>query len=444
MALKSVMIRRSAPRILKGEGYNEQMDQSLSTRLKTYLARPIWQQLQALCKLADQQQVQLYLVGGLVRDCLMDQPSIDLDIVVVGDAPTFAQTVKQQFNGRLHVHEQFRTATWFPAKNSYYIDFITARSETYPHPGALPVITPSTSIKDDLHRRDFPVNALAIRLDGAHFGQLVDHLNGLDDLQAGIIRVLHEQSFQDDATRMWRAIRYEQRLRFMLEPQTAAWLKRDLSYLNTISGDRIRHELVLILMEPTRAHSLARLDELGILRYIAEGLHWQPQAAAWFARLPHKADWALFLALWLLTQTAEVRTAALDYLNFSNDVEDLVVQTADLVEMVEAAQWTQTTRPSVVEKQLRPFAKDDDLLTAVQAALPSESAAVQTLKRYRHTWRHVQTAVDGHTLRQHGLPPGPIYRTILDQLLAAKLDGEVTTAEDEQQLLADILSRLSD
>lgn len=433
----------SDPRILKGEGYNEQMDQSLSARLKTYLARPIWQQLKALCQLADRQQIQLYLVGGLVRDCLMNQPSADLDVVVVGDAPTFAQTVKQQFNGRLQIHEQFRTATWFPDKNSYYIDFITARSETYPYPGSLPVITPSTSIVDDLRRRDFPVNAMAIRLDGAHFGQLVDHLNGLDDLQAGIIRVLHEQSFQDDATRMWRAVRYEQRLRFMLEPQTAAWLKRDLPYLQTISGDRIRHELVLILMEPTRHYSLARLDELGILSYIAEELHWQPQAAVWFARLPREAEWPLFLALWLLTQTAEVRLAALDYLNFSKDVAQLVVQTAALVAKIQATQWGPPTRPSVIEKALRPFAKDDDLLTAVQAALPPDSTAVQLLQRYVQTWRYVQTAVDGYTLQHHGLLPGPIYRTILDQILAAKLDGDVTTAEEEQWLLRQILSKLS-
>ncbi|MFH1484996.1 MAG: CCA tRNA nucleotidyltransferase, partial [Chloroflexota bacterium] len=211
----------------------------------------------------------LYLVGGTVRDLLLGRTTLDLDMVVEGDAMVLAETLAARVGGRLTIHRRFGTAKW--KWGDVVIDLATSRSESYARPGALPTVR-SGSIGEDLGRRDFTVNALAAHLSPDRFGELIDPCGGLSDLEQGLIRVLHDGSFIDDATRILRAVRYEQRLDFRLEPKTENLVRKDVRLLDTISGDRLRHELELVFREEEPWRILLRAQDLGVLKQLHPAL----------------------------------------------------------------------------------------------------------------------------------------------------------------------------
>jgi tRNA nucleotidyltransferase (CCA-adding enzyme) len=194
----------------------------------------------------------LYFVGGFVRDLLLGQPNFDVDLVVEGDAIALARQLAHEKGGRVRSHARFGTAKWILDDPVEYgiasVDFVSARTEFYGHPTALPEVERS-SIRQDLHRRDFTINTLAICLDPGHWGELLDFYGGEEDLKQGIIRVLHSLSFVEDPTRMLRAVRFEQRLGFRIEPRTEELIDSALGLLDRVSSERIRHELYLILRE---------------------------------------------------------------------------------------------------------------------------------------------------------------------------------------------------
>jgi len=208
--------------------------------------------LDLIHKVADaaaEQHVALYLVGGFVRDLILERPSLDFDIVVEGDAIALAEKLAEKYGGRITKHDRFGTAKWFLEGSTFqlsnlptFLDFITARKEFYASPTALPTVSRG-SIKLDLHRRDFTINTLALRLDKPHYGELHDHWGGLADLERGLVRVLHSLSFVDDPTRILRAIRFEQRFGFALGIRTKELMDEAHSLLAKLSGQRIHHEL---------------------------------------------------------------------------------------------------------------------------------------------------------------------------------------------------------
>ena len=205
----------------------------------------------------------IYLVGGPVRDVLLDSPIGDLDFVVEGDAPALARDLAAEVGGDVVVHRAFRTATVTLGDDR--VDIVTARKEVYAHPGALPTVAPGT-IADDLARRDFSINAMAISLAPGE-SSVLDRHGGLGDLVAGVVRALHSGSFADDPTRIFRAARYEQRLGFRIEDETGLAITQalDAGYIRLLSPDRVRHELDRVLHEADPAPALVRLTELGVL-----------------------------------------------------------------------------------------------------------------------------------------------------------------------------------
>ena len=211
----------------------------------------------------------LYLVGGVVRDLLLGRANFDLDLVVEGNAIELTRQLIEIKQGEITTHPRFGTAKlqW----NKWSVDLATARSETYVKPGALPRVKPS-SLSNDLFRRDFTINTMAIHLNPSRYGELIDLYGGRDDLEHKLIRVLHEKSFTDDATRIWRGLRYEQRLNFQLEPNTLQLLKRDIPMLDTISGDRIQYELECILQEERPEKVFHRAEELNGLQSLDPAL----------------------------------------------------------------------------------------------------------------------------------------------------------------------------
>ena len=205
-----------------------------------------------------------YLVGGFVRDLLLKRPSLDTDIVVEGDAIGVAKAMCERWNGTLEVHAQFGTATVTPENTDLpKVDFVTARRETYQGSGTLPIVQ-SGNISDDLCRRDFSINALAMRLDQTAFGTIVDETGGLADLESGIVRVLHNRSFIDDPTRIFRACRYAGRYGFQIAENDETLIREALPVLAQLSGERIRNEIDRVLLEKNTPEIVDQLTELGV------------------------------------------------------------------------------------------------------------------------------------------------------------------------------------
>ena len=382
-----------------------------------------------------------YLVGGVVRDLLLEKPVNDLDIIVEGDAIELGQALVKKYGGKLTPHTKFRTAIWHltpdtlipsPLGTLDTLDLITARSETYEHPGALPTIKPST-IQDDLRRRDFTINAMAIRLDGDHFGELLDPLNGQNDLDQKLIRVLHPYSFIDDPTRIFRAIRYEQRYGFKIESDTLKLIDQDsLDLLSNLSGERIRHEFDLIFEEENSARILFRLNELGLFDSCNPKL---PKLNEKFADLLNakpldefdlSTDRAMLgYLIWLSDTSMELARSISNRLDFTAELADSVRAMLQLKNELPAfANFKPSTWTVRLEKL--------PLISIYSVWLITSETA---LKNFLVKWRHVKANITGDDLIARGIPPGPRYKEILTRLRAAWLDGEVQNEKEEKELL---------
>ena len=233
-----------------------------------------------------------YLVGGFVRDLLLKRPSLDIDIVVEGDAVRVAETMCDQWNGTLETHSQFGTASVTPENiNLPKVDFVTARRETYQDAGTLPIVQRGT-LTDDLRRRDFSINALAMRLDPNAFGTIVDETGGLADLEAGIIRVLQNRSFIDDPTRIFRASRYAGRYDFRIAETDVVLIQEALPVLSELSGERIRNEIDRGLLEKNAVKIVAHLTDLGVWKTIFTDWHISATFADDFKTAEEAITWA--------------------------------------------------------------------------------------------------------------------------------------------------------
>jgi len=383
-----------------------------------------------------------YVVGGFVRDLLLGQPINDFDIVVEGDAIKLGKSLVEKYGGKLTLHYKFHTAVWkmpttFNVERST-LDLITARSETYSHPGALPTVTPST-IEEDLRRRDFTINAMAIRLDGDHFGELLDPLNGQADLEKKIVRVLHPRSFIDDPTRIFRAIRYEQRYSFALQLSTLRQAQGSAfnfqpSTFNSLSGERIRHEFDLIFAEKNSAAMLARLDELGVF----EALN-LPKFNAGYARLLKSAPPVEFdiaadevtagYLLWVVDSTSSAVEALSRRLDFSSALnqacESIVRLKRDLASL-------ENSKPSGWTFHLEKF---PPLAVYISWLVTNEPA----LKEFLVNWRHIKPKTTGSDLKARGLEPGRRYGEILAALRTGWLDGTIKNDDEEMEMLKRLL-----
>jgi len=375
-----------------------------------------------------------FLVGGTVRDLLLNRASLDVDIVVEGDAAAIARQVASATGARLVKTTAFGTATL--RTGSFSLDLATARAEIYTRPGALPKVRPA-HIDDDLLRRDFTINAMAIEMTAPAPGKLFDPSGGETDLAAGRVRALHDGSFQDDATRILRAVRYSARFGFRLEERTHDLLVRDLSYLGTISGARIRQELSRTFAEGEPERALARLEELGVLRAIHPALavsDAQVDATGELRRVRASAAATWPVLCWEVPAN-QIRDVA------RRLALTLVQQTS--VEAVSAARslesrLAQRPRPSEVVHLLQPL----PIATLQALAVVSPSPEVRDVTTaYLTDWRSIRPVLHGDDLIELGVLRGPDVGDVLELLRAAKLDGEVTTRADEEHLVEEFLAR---
>lgn len=345
--------------------------------------RNTYPELSAVRKVSD---VPVYLVGGAVRDLMLSRPRADVDLVVVGDAATLAAKLGEPLE-----HERFATAK--VELDGHEVDIATARSETYPHPGALPEVEPATDIGTDLARRDFTVNAMALPLLGVP--ELIDPYGGRADLEAGLLRVLHKHSFADDPTRGIRAARYAARFGFELEPETATLIRE--TDLATLSADRRRTELLRLAAEPEAPRGFRLLAEWGLIELRAGGV-------------------------------------------------DLAEQTRDLLS---SPPWTGEAEraPAVLAAALGP-AGEEEALAAQRPTRPSDAVELAVgvppqilvlaramgatwLDEYLAKWKGVVLDIDGDDLVAAGIPESPALGRGLSAAWHAKLNGEASGREDE-------------
>lgn len=406
----------------------------LDSQLRHWLPAALLERLAQIRRLAENRQMPLYVVGGFVRDSLLGLKPDDFDLVVEGDAPALARAAAREFGGTATVHAPFGTAAW-RMPEGFEMDFASARTETYPAPAVLPVVRVPASIQADLSRRDFTINAIALRLDGPHAGEYLDPHGGRADLSARVVRVLHPLSFRDDPTRIFRAVRYEQRLGFRIAPGTLDLMPD--APLDALSGDRLRHEFELIFREPKAAAMLARLAGLGILPRVHPALVWDErsaQAVTSLDQLPWR-EWklanapepeALFWAVLLRDAEGEMLTSALARLNLNRAQADAVREAATL-----RRAWS---RPSEAVAALEPLSE-----LGVIAAYVARPELRTDLHQYLSRWRFVRPNLTGADLIARGLTPGPDFKRWLWALRAARLDGVVSDDADEEALLNSLI-----
>ena len=418
--------------------YNTHVEQSYSELLEKSLDATRRALLDIVRDQATQRGLPLYIVGGSVRDLLLGRRLNDFDLTVEGDAIGLARALASKHGDTVTGHNKFGTAKWFLPANlktdHRTLDLISARSETYKHPAALPTVRLG-NITDDLRRRDFTINALAIRLDGSHFGELRDDLHGREDLQKGLIRVLHPRSFIDDPTRMYRAVRYEGRYGFKMTQDTLALISEARAFIDDLSPQRIRHELDLILEERNAVSMLKRLDELDLLTPIHAAIANFSQSNLGTLKLDDPAlqnrnsRWIL----WLMHLTDQ----EIEFLN------ERLHFTADLLKSLHSAAVLNANLTAVIG--LKPSQIVELLESYSHKALEVLSSAVQDqvikniLTKYLSEWWYVKPKTTGHDLKKLGIPPGPKYTEILRRLRAAWLDGEIKTEEEEKKMLNEML-----
>ena len=432
----------------------------------------------------------VYVVGGFVRDLLLERvgssgrtDTVDMDLVVEGDAIRLAERMQARCGGRVVTHARFGTAKWILDESDHpltctdllatseregegrlppHLDFVTARTEFYTEPTVLPTVEQG-SIKLDLHRRDFTINTLAIALTPDRWGDLLDFYGGLTDLRTRQVRVLHSLSFVDDPTRILRAVRYEQRFSFRVEARTEEHLLDAVPLLERVTAARLRQELDRIFQEAKPEETILRLDELGVLKQIHPGLG----AGQTFAR-----------------NCAALRSKLVDTRPDGHQCANSGTQNSGMETPVERLYWG-----LLIYDLLPPEREGDDSPTAVEMALserlklrgetrrlmrhlqllktrrpqlldphetPSAIVALldqaqppallllsllerdpllrERLDCYGRTWRHIHPSLNGGDLRRLGLPPGPDYGHILRRLRTALLDGEIEAGEAECQL----------
>ena len=382
----------------------------------------------------------LYLVGGVVRDWLLGHPGNELDLMLAGDslqdAIAFARAIQGELGGELREHARFGTAQWL-APTGIAVDFANARRERYSRPGQLPQPHPGTA-EEDLWRRDFSVNALALQLSPpAAFGQLLDPCGGQADLQQRLLRALHPASFRDDPTRILRGLRLAARLGLRWEGETARWAQESLPILARLSGSRLRAEFEQLFREPHPEDALTAPEAADLLPTLHPAFLTDPavlrerflrrrSASTRFAADPVATGWRL------LTMGSEPAAVAALAARFT-------LRKAEREGLERAARLY--AERHILADESRPPA---EIAAALQHADEATRQALwvvgdgplrRQLTRYEGDWRLRRPALTGRDLRRLGLPPGPRYRELLDRLQIARWNGEVTSVEEERELL---------
>jgi tRNA nucleotidyltransferase (CCA-adding enzyme) len=382
----------------------------------------------------------IYLVGGSVRDVLLGTKGFDIDIAVEGDAIGLARELARLLRGRIRAHEKFGTAVVL-YNDGARVDVVTTRTEFYKAPAALPSVE-HASIREDLFRRDFTVNAMAVSLEAEDFGRLVDPFGGRRDISERRLRVLHNLSFVDDPTRIFRAVRYESRLGLRMD-EHAAQLARscvEMGLFDDLSSARLRDELIAILDEPDAPHSILRLAELGVAAAVHPHLAADEEAAALVERLhvlrdryaPELPRWRPGLAVLARRLPTYELYSWLGRLRLRRrDIEKIVAAVVFAPRLIDRLQ--REISPAELVSLVEPVAPDAPLVALAMRDLPA-------LEEYFERLCEIELEIDGSDLVELGLQQSPRVGEILAELRRRKLNGALAGRETELEAARELIA----
>lgn len=421
--------------------------------MKERIAGDLIKYLQQIGEVADELGSGAYVVGGFVRDLFLYRSDEDIDIVIEGDGIAFAKKYAKMVGARIHTHEKFGTAVIiFP--DGFKIDVASARMEYYKFPAALPVVEMS-SIKLDLYRRDFTINTLAIQLNPDRFGTLIDFFSARKDIKEKIIRVLHNLSFVEDPTRVFRAIRFEQRFEFTLGKLTAGLISNAISmnFFRELSGKRVFAELRLILREENPVATIRRLNDFALLKVIHASIKLDKEMLASLNAAKEVLSWHDLLFLeesykrWIvyfliLIRSCKPHISKEICRRFELAPEDEKILCLERYEADRCVLWLQrnTAVPdSLLYRKLSGYRTE---LILYMMAVAKRKAVKKSISHFFTDLRRTMLSLRGRDLKDMGLKPGPVYRQVLEAVLDARLDGGVKSKKDEIDLARRLIAGL--
>lgn len=408
------------------------------------LPERIFRLFMAAGQVASDMEYRIYVVGGFVRDLLLGVPNFDLDLVVEGDGIEFAVALAARLGGRIRMHDRFKTAVVI-LEDGAKVDVATARTEYYEFPAALPTVE-SSSIKEDLYRRDFTINTMAICLNPDRFGSLIDYFGGKRDLNDGLIRVLHSFSFIEDPTRMLRAVRFEQRYGFTVEADTLRNGREAMrqEILGRLSYRRLQQELVLILGENDPRPALERMAEFGIWHYVLpevtltpvllERFHQVGEVLSMLAEngepygLGRVKRWLAFVAALVSELDAEAVTGILERYHFDREAKKTITGAIDVPDAAQTLATLPSLKPSDIDRTIGGYTSEQ--LTLLLACINHPEAELAVLDYLAGPVR-MKADLTGEDLKKMGIKPGPVYSVILAELHRLRIDGIIQTRDAE-------------
>ncbi len=414
--------------------------------LKERVPEPIIEIFRKLGDCADKLGYRIYLVGGVVRDILLKQENFDIDIVIEGDGIIFAQEFAKDNNVRVRSHKKFGTAVLvFP--DGFKIDVATARMEYYETPAATPTVKTS-SLKMDLFRRDFTINTLAVKLNSRDYGDLIDYFGAQKDIKEKVIRVLHNLSFVEDPTRVFRAIRFEQRFGFKIGKLTLSLIKNavDINCFKELSGRRLFIELMLILMEDMPLNAVTRMHQLGLLKFISKKIDFNDKLIKLMENISEVISW--FSLLYLAESCVSWKiywyafTSNLDTEEYNSLTARLMMNDSECIRMNTQRHdvWLMLDRLFRMENDdnysiytlLSQY--DTEFLLFVMAKANNEKIK-KIISNYFTKLKGVAVSIKGKDLKAMGFEPGPLYREIITSLLEARLKNMVNSKKEEVEFV---------
>ncbi len=418
--------------------------------IKKIFPKRIQNILNKIGEMGDSLDFPVFMVGGVVRDLFLEIRNLDLDIVVEGDGIKFARNLSKELGGRIKSHEKFSTAVVI-LPDGFKIDIATARREFYEYPAALPQVELS-SIKKDLYRRDFTINAMAIQLNCKNFGKLIDFFGGQKDLQLGIIRVLYNLSFVEDPARIIRAVRFEQRYNFKMDKSTEDFLKKAINdkLLSRLRKKRVAEELMLILKEENPVKALKRMEELGALKYVLPGVELNTDTIKklnisrenynfWERNMSEeKIELWLIYFFCIVAQLEKNKIQGMcKKLMFKQKTLDKINYIyLNLDSIIEFISQENKLLPSSIYTKLKDVPNEILFLAMMESR---SDTAKERINSFLKNYKKESLYISGKDLKKLDVKPGPIYSYILNRLLYAQLDGEVNSKEDEIKIVKNLL-----
>jgi len=436
------------------EESSDEIRRNVAKLMREFLPQEFFEILKIAGELADELGYGAYLVGGSVRDLLMRIPSQDIDIVVEGDGIKFSLELAKKINGRVTSHLRFATAKIIKELQkdgkplNLNIDVATARTEYYESPASMPKVETS-SIKKDLYRRDFTINALAVKLNSKDFGILIDFFGGQRDIKDKKIRVLHNLSFVEDPTRAIRAVRFAEKLGFKISKHTENLIKLavKMEIFDKLKGSRLYEEIILLFKETLPHQAIKRLKDYGLLRVIHPSLegkdiynillkaHETLQGVdLLFLKENYEREFIYLMAiLWELDN--KERIELLDRINAPEHIKKILLENIDIA--MKNLQLLSISKENMeIYNLLKPLKIEIIILMMIHAKRPQKQAISQFITKFKD----IKPLITGEDLKKMGISPGPVYKQIFEMIINKKLNGNLISKEEEIEFVKNFIT----